>query len=446
VRGFVPTPPAVVDVMVEKLFRIRPPTRTTRVLDAGCGYGAFIQGVLGWARRHQLSCPSITGIELDPKKVEVARIAFKKEPQVNIVCSDFLVKHLEPFDYIIANPPYVSIGDLSDTEKAAYRARFQSARGRLDLYLLFLERALGLLKPGGRLVFITPEKFTYVESARGLRQILSRFHVEEIDFAPEDTFPGLTTYPAVTTINSTSNAPSVRVRLRDGARRLVTLPSNGDSWLPYFNGSPRLAGAKTLSEVSLRVSCGVATGADSIFLFDSDELPKGFSNFAYPTLSGRELRVSGELPSPTRVLLTPYDEQGNLLLRKELGPVDKYLATPRVRAKLESRTCVRRKPWYAFHDTPHLDQILRPKILCKDITSRPYFWMEKRGDIVPLHSTYYIVPDNPDLLEPLAAFLNSKSAGRWLRANCQRAANEYYRVQSAILKRLPIPDELSALA
>src|SRR5262249_32049505 len=97
----------------------------------------------------------------------------------------------------------------------------------------------------------------------------------------------------------------------------------------------------------------------------------------------------------------------------------------------------------AFHETPPLEEMLRPKLVCKDITVEPYFWTDRRGDIVPLHSTYYIVPRSPDLLDSLARFLNSPEVHNWLRANCQRAANGFLRIQSSILKKLPIPDQLA---
>ena len=87
-------------------------------------------------------------------------------------------------------------------------------------------------------------------------------------------------------------------------------------------------------------------------------------------------------------------------------------------------------------------EMLRPKILCKDITGEPRFWVDETGDVVPLHSTYYIVPQHRGLIDPLMRFLNSADARKWLHANCQRAANGFLRMQSAILKKLPIPDEL----
>jgi hypothetical protein len=69
--------------------------------------------------------------------------------------------------------------------------------------------------------------------------------------------------------------------------------------------------------------------------------------------------------------------------------------------------------------------MLRPKLLCKDITETPFFVVDRAGELVPRHSVYYIVPYDSAALQPLEEYLNSDEAGAWLRAHCQRAANGY---------------------
>ena len=437
-KGFVPTPPKVVDLMVDRLFKGRPPTRQSNLLDPGCGHGAFIQGVLRWCLRNNAPCPKIVGIELDPDKLAQARIELKGQRNVTLRRADFLAMNLPRFNYIIGNPPYVPIEHITAEERALYRSSFETARGRLDLYLLFWERALRLLDESGKLVFITPEKFTYVETARPLRKLLARAGIEQLQFAREDTFEGLTTYPTITTI--CGNSSRTLVQFRDGTHRRVRLPPDGNSWQSVINKSPRISGSRTLADLALRVSCGIATGADKMFLFNAESLPANLARFSRPALAGRELQIGQPLPKSRRVLVMPYSRHGELLPLHSLGALSDYLHQHRVRERLMERTCVKRKPWYSFHETPPLDMLLRPKLLCKDISSVPYFWIEPRGNVVPLHSTYYIVPRSEALLVPLAEFLNSREAVEWLHANCQRAANGYLRLQSSILKRLPIPD------
>jgi adenine-specific DNA-methyltransferase len=442
VKGFVETPVEIVDHMVERLFKDKRPTPSSRLLDPGCGHGVLLKGVLRWCQRNRSPIPSIVGIDSDSEKLRIATREIDPNDRVSFLNADFLAHDIGTFDYIIGNPPYVAIGELSQAELTCYRKCFETARGRIDLYLLFWERALRILRPSGRTVFITPEKFTYVETARPLRRLMSRFHIEELFYTPEDTFPGFTTYPVITVLSNSEPQRETSIRTRVGTQDSVRLPGTGDSWQPTINKSPVLPGTRTLADVSLRISCGVATGADKAFLFNRNELHPELASFARPTIGGRELR-SGEPLSPSRYLLLPYDETGKLLPRDQLGAAGTYLEQEHIRERLEARTCVRRKPWYAFHETPPLEDLLRPKILCKDIAKRPYFWIDREGTIVPLHSTYYIVPAASESLDAIAAYLNSSDAVNWLVANCQRAANEFIRIQSSVLKRLPVPDELA---
>ncbi len=440
-KGFVRTPDKVVDAMVTRLFRGSPPKSDSTVLDPGCGDGAMIEGVIRWCRRHHRPLPAVLGIELDPWLVQAARTKFRSLPAVEIKSEDFLEPRNSQFDFVVGNPPYVPITGLTEGEKARYRGLYPTASGRFDLYLLFFDQALRCLKPGGRLVFITPEKFLYVETAAPLRRILATKKVEEVKLVEEDLFGDLVTYPTITTLVNEPKSVKTRVILRDRRLIRVTFPTDGSSWLPRMNGAGHRGDSPRLLDASLRVSCGVATGADAIFVKRTEELDPELRRFAHPTIAGRELTPEVKQLTTVWSMLVPYSSDGRLLAEDRLGALGRYLGQPDVRARLKSRTCARRKPWYAFHETPPLRDLIRPKILCKDITVDAQFWVDHEGSIVPRHSVYYIVPKDPSRLDQLAAYLNSDAAKSWLRANCERAANGFLRTQSHVLKQLPIPVE-----
>lgn len=200
-----------------------------------------------------------------------------------------------------------------------------------------------------------------------------------------------------------------------------------------------------LKDICVRVSCGVATGADDVFVRRLDTLEPELAAFARPTIAGRDLTRQGEISRHLEyAMLTPYTKKGSLFAEHELGALGRYLLT--VRGRLMKRTCARRKPWYAFHETPPLAEILRPKILCKDITENPNFWIDHEGSLIPRHSVYYIVPENAAIIDRLCTYLNSPDAALWLTEHCQRAANSFLRLQSNVLKAMPIPDDLAAAA
>lgn len=444
-KGFVLTPRETVDTMVELAFRARPPQPDDAVLDPGCGTGAFIDGIIRWCRERRRPLPRITGVEADPRHIPALRQKYSDEPAIQIQHADFLSGCNGMYDYILGNPPYVPITALSEGEKFRYRGRFKTANGRFDLYLLFFEQALRQLALGGRLVFITPEKYLYVQTAAALREMLARLHVEQIRLVREDTFGELVTYPSITVINQ---APSGRTEVlhRDGRGTTIELPGGRGPWLPLMEGAGESSGSSTLKDLCLRVSCGVATGADNIFVLPADTLAPALRPYARPTIAGRELTPATEVPTSRLAILLPYSTDGQLLPLEALGALRRHLTRDHVRARLMERTCVRHKPWYAFHETPPLKDILRPKILCKDIGEAPRFWVDRTGELVPRHSVYYIVPREPAALDAIAAYLKSDAARQWLKNNCQRAARGFLRLQSRVLQRLPVPDDLARKA
>lgn len=86
------------------------------------------------------------------------------------------------FDFIIGNPPYVLISpDLFSNEVIEYFKRFKVAEYKIDLYHLFIERGLGLLKPSGSLGFILPSTWMTQKFTDKLRKfVLEQSSIEEV--------------------------------------------------------------------------------------------------------------------------------------------------------------------------------------------------------------------------------------------------------------------------
>ncbi len=425
--------------MVNLLFRDAPPRASDSVLDPGCGTGEFIDGVIRWCIAQNLQLPNIVGVESDPRHMPTLAAKYHRVPEVQIELRDFLVPDARQFQYVIGNPPYVPITQLSSEEKRRYRALYATARGRFDLYILFFEQAIKSLADNARLVLITPEKFLYVETAGVLRSLLASIHVEEIQLANEATFGQLVTYPTITALKKA--APNLtKYTSRSGYCSTVLLPRGVDSWLPVLSAPSDHSGEALLSDFCSRISCGTATGADGIFVRPNFTLSPSLRAFGKPTIAGRDIKAGNDTINSQSLMLLPYDEFGDLLPENELGALGEYLGRTENKVQLLARTCVVRKPWYAFHETPILPEILRPKILCKDICEHPQFVPDFAGEILPRHSVYYVVPHDPALIPDLLDYLRSDAVGRWLEANSQRASKGFFRMQSRILQKLPVPE------
>ncbi|MHA1919301.1 MAG: Eco57I restriction-modification methylase domain-containing protein, partial [Promethearchaeota archaeon] len=103
------------------------------------------------------------------------------------------------FDCVIGNPPYVRSKLLPKTERNYFSQNYDSAIGTFDIYILFIERGMNLLKEQGRLAFINPNKYFYSDYGKELRKIISdRYTIKKIfNFNEFQVFKYITTYTAI---------------------------------------------------------------------------------------------------------------------------------------------------------------------------------------------------------------------------------------------------------
>jgi type I restriction enzyme M protein len=169
------TPRNVVEMMV----RVLNPSSGERVIDPACGSGGF----LAFAIRHQASQGvtngDIVGVDKDSFLADVARTytSLLSNSEGKVFCENSLspiddwasesqseVK-LGTFDVVITNPPFgVKIPVVGkktlDQYKLAGKRRPDGGIVRLDKQspqILFIERCVELLKPGGRMGIVLPE-------------------------------------------------------------------------------------------------------------------------------------------------------------------------------------------------------------------------------------------------------------------------------------------------
>lgn len=105
------------------------------------------------------------------------------------------------FDAVIGNPPYVRTERLGKRQVDYFKKNY-AAEGQIDLYLLFIQRALRLLKKDGRFGFITPKFLLFNLDAEPTRKVMIERRINKIVDAGQ-AFKGVNTECAVTIIENT---------------------------------------------------------------------------------------------------------------------------------------------------------------------------------------------------------------------------------------------------
>lgn len=103
------------------------------------------------------------------------------------------------FDIVIGNPPYIRRTELSAADKKEYEKHCHSADGQYDIYLLFIEFGLKLLKEHGHLCYINPLRFYNSDYGVKARSFISQNYCIKsiLDVSQLKVFESALTYPCI---------------------------------------------------------------------------------------------------------------------------------------------------------------------------------------------------------------------------------------------------------
>lgn len=374
-------------------------------------------------------------------------------------------------DVVVGNPPYIRLEDLPDSLAAEYRIRWTTMAGRADVYVGFIERALSLLAPGGRVGFICADRWMRNQYGDRLRRLVaSAYAVDHVWVMHEvDAFESqVSAYPAITVLRngpqgSVIAADTTSAFGKESASRLMKWSSqDGDTfdwtgvranrlprWFPgnesWPTGTPaRLRLVETLRDrfrplhdpaTRTRISIGVATGADQVFVTNDASAVE--PERLLPLSMVRDL-ATGEFIWSGHYLVDPWESDGCLADLTKYPRLRAYLTA--MGADLRARHVAKRAPhgWYRTIDKVHHALTARPKLLVPDMRTTIHPVLE-RGGYYPHHNLYYIVSDVWDM-EVLGGLLLSRIAQAFIEAYCVRMRGGTLRFQAQYLKRIRVPD------
>jgi hypothetical protein len=114
------------------------------------------------------------------------------------------------FDVIIGNPPYIRIHRLEEKKKKLFNQLFRVSSGQYDIYVLFFERSIALLRNGGVLGYITSSKYTTAAYGKKLREYIleSTRILQLLDVSRIPVFKDAMVYPYITILTRDQDVTS----------------------------------------------------------------------------------------------------------------------------------------------------------------------------------------------------------------------------------------------
>ncbi len=205
-----------------------------KILEPSCGDGAFLKEIvkryIKQGCENKLSIKKIVyGLENYIHGIELDKVEYDKcIDNLNKITNELLgldnikwnihnknTLHLynnlkKEFDYIVGNPPYIRVHNLDVDTRKFIKEKFSYSEGTIDIYLCFFEMAFFMIKPDGKIGYITPNSYLHNKSYNKFRDFLKRNKAIHTltDFKANKIFKGYSTYTAITIIEFNSNRDS----------------------------------------------------------------------------------------------------------------------------------------------------------------------------------------------------------------------------------------------
>jgi len=230
--------------------------KKVKILDPACGSGSFLLGVfdvlieesyrslrrdLSYDEKSELLISCIFGVDKDERACDIAKLNLslklaekdKKLPELhnNIKNGDSLIDDRTVVDYkafkwrnefkeimdgggfdiIVGNPPYIRNTELPIKDKEFFTEKYSSTHKQYDIYILFFEQSIKLLKDRGYLGFITSNKFLVSDYGMKIRELmLDKCKIIQIlDVSNISIFKDAMTYPAITILQDCQNLKEI---------------------------------------------------------------------------------------------------------------------------------------------------------------------------------------------------------------------------------------------
>ena len=474
-RGVVYTPPSIVALILDNALPADAAgLAAASICDPACGDGAFLTAV---ARRllerldyadALAALRRLAGYDIDAAAIARCRaqldaILSERYPGARV---DWNLQARDAFDpdafagdwgrftHIVGNPPYVRVQHLEQSGRRRIAGRWQVIRGATDLFLVFYELGLNLLRDGGVLGYIAPSSWLRSESGAALRRLLATSHQVRriIDFGEHQVFDEVTTYTAITIIRKGGAPSAIPVskydgkQFYDGGMVMLDAARPARPWVAATDAERRrmrelAARGPRLCEVA-DIHVGIQTLADRVFILPADTAhDAGLERWILRDVVKASVMRGGQ-DRVRRVVIFPYAADGKLLPESRIaaGAPNAYHWLLAHKERLLGRDKGQFDParWYAFGRQVSITSGFGDKILTSGMNRRPNFQVCPNPDAT-FYSGYCIKPKPGVDRDGLLAALNSDAMDFYIRQTGRPYQSGWRSYAKSFIKDFPVP-------
>ena len=352
--------------------------------------------------------------------------------------------HFVGFDCVIGNPPYIQLQKMGADADALKKMNYETYKRKGDIYCLFYEMGMKLLKPQALLSFITSNKWMRAGYGKSLREHLSSKYNPTllIDFANNKVFDSATVLVNILSLEKCGNqghtfSCSIEdgfdvSKLSDYVQTQVQLSSfqTDDTW--SILSEIELSIKRKVEEAGVplknwdvEIYRGVLTGYNDAFIITSETREEILSNCAddserertaeiiRPILRGRDIKRYGYEWADQYIIATFPSRQYNIddyptlkefllsfgIERLEQTGKEYIIDGEKVKARKKTNN-----KWFETQDSiSYWDEFSKPKIIYPNMTKFLPFVYDTSG-LVTNQKCFIITGIR---LAFLTAFLNS---------------------------------------
>lgn len=370
------------------------------------------------------------------------------------------------FDFVVGNPPYVRIEKIPQEKRDYYKGNYETARGRFDLYMLFIERGMDLIGKDGKLSFIASNRFMKTDTAKELREIITKNTVIQqiVDFGDISIFESATNYPCIFVLQNgkaakgkiwyaevTKTEKDIMTRLRNAYGKEISnefLKANvveqklltEDIWRPLSDKANELfkkldkVSDTRLKDITVWNLNGIFSGLNDVFIVKGETISKYLieQEIAKPLLVGEDVRRWRIRWSGNYILYTK-----NIDFSKSKN-THRYLREHE--QELAQRVSIKGTgiKWYELSRPRDQSAFEGKKIVTPRIATGNNFALDENGNYYCGDTTYVIVPNDSVDIYYLLGLLNSSVLDFYLKQVSPFFMDRYFVYNASYTKRFPI--------